>query len=94
MVYNIHEQGFDWRKIEEKVMGTKDKLLETFGIGGREGERAKKKCDEELGPGAATKLEGELAKTSSDGPTKRVEGPGKSLGKEESGVNKIVDLQD
>ena len=38
---------------------------------------------EELGPGAATKLEDEVAKTSSDSPTKRVEGPGKALGKEE-----------
>jgi hypothetical protein len=38
---------------------------------------------EELGPGAATDLEDEVAKTSSDSPTKRVEGPGKALGKEE-----------
>jgi hypothetical protein len=38
---------------------------------------------DELGPGAATKLEDEVAKTSSDSPTKRVEGPGKALGKEE-----------
>ena len=65
-------------------MGTKDKLQETVGIGGKEGERAKKKCEEELGPGAATKLDGEVVKTSSDSPTKRVEGPGKVLGKEES----------
>jgi hypothetical protein len=50
--------------------------------GGGGGEGAKKK-EGELGPGAATKLEDEVAKTSSDSPTKRVEGPGKALGKEE-----------
>ena len=42
-----------------------------------------KKEEGGLGPGAATKLEDEVAKTSSDSPTKRVEGPGKALGKEE-----------
>jgi hypothetical protein len=47
--------------------------------GGGEGNRK----EGELGPGAATKLEDEVAKTSSDSPTKRVEGPGKALGKEE-----------
>ena len=67
-------------KIKEKVMGTKDKVKETIGMGGgSEGDRK----DGELGPGAATKLEDEVAKTSSDSPTKRVEGPGKALGKEE-----------
>jgi hypothetical protein len=65
-------------KVKEKVMGTKDKVKETVGIG--EGEGAKK---QELGPGAATKLEDEVAKTSSDSPTRKVEGPGKALGKEE-----------
>jgi hypothetical protein len=67
-------------KIKEKVMGTKDKVKETIGMGsGGEGARN----EGELGPGAATKLEDEVAKTSSDSPTKRVEGPGKALGKEE-----------
>jgi len=70
-------------KIKDKLMGTKDKLKETVGMGGEEGERAKKKGEGELGPGAATELEEEVAKTSSDSPTKRVEGPGKALGKEE-----------
>ena len=36
-----------------------------------------------LGPGAASKVEEEVAKTSSDSPTKKVEGSGKALGKEE-----------
>ena len=67
-------------KIKEKVMGTKDKVKETMGMGGG-GEGNRK--EGELGPGAATKLEDEVAKTSSDSPTKRVEGPGKALGKEE-----------
>lgn len=63
----------------QKVRKTgKDKVKETTGIGGGEG--AKK---QELGPGAASKVEGEVAKTSSDSPTKRVEGPGKALRKEE-----------
>jgi hypothetical protein len=66
-------------KVKEKAMGTKDKVKETIGTGGgREG--AKK---QELGPGAASKVEEEVAKTSSDSPTKKVEGPGKALGKEE-----------
>jgi hypothetical protein len=70
-------------KVKEKVMGTKDKVKETIGMGsGGEGEGTKKQ-EGELGPGAATKLEDEVAKTSSDSPTKRVEGPGKALGKEE-----------
>jgi hypothetical protein len=68
-------------KVKEKVTGTKDKVKETVGMEGG-GEGAKKK-EGELGPGAATKLEDEVAKTSSDSPTKKVEGPGKALGKEE-----------
>jgi hypothetical protein len=59
-------------KIEEKVK-------ETIGMEGRRGEGKK----EELGPGAASEVEEEVAKTSSDSPTKKVEGPGKALGKEE-----------
>ena len=39
----------------------------------------------QLGPGAVTEVEEEVAKTSSDSPTKRVEGAGKALGKEEEG---------
>jgi hypothetical protein len=74
--------GSTGEKIKEKVMGTKDKVKETVGMGGGGGEGAKKK-EGELGPGAATKLEDEVAKTSSDSPTKKVEGPGKALGKEE-----------
>jgi hypothetical protein len=67
-------------KVKEKVVGTKDKVKETIGMGsGGEGARN----EGELGPGAATKLNEEVAKTSSDSPTKRVEGPGKALGKEE-----------
>lgn len=79
--------GSTGEKIKEKVKETigagegggqeiKEKIKETIGMGG-EGK------GEELGPGAATKLEDEVAKTSSDSPTKRVEGPGKALGKEE-----------
>jgi hypothetical protein len=75
--------GSTGEKIKEKVMGTKDKVKETIGMGG-EGEGAMKR-EGELGPGAATKLNDEVAKTSSDSPTKRVEGPGKALGKEEEG---------
>lgn len=75
--------GSTGEKIKEKVMGTKDKVKETIGMGG-EDEGAMKR-EGELGPGAATKLEDEIAKTSSDSPTKRVEGPGKALGKEEEG---------
>jgi hypothetical protein len=67
-------------KVQEKVTGTKDKVQEKVGMGGRRGDEGKKG---ELGPGAATKLEEEVAKTSSDSPTKKVEGPGKALGKEE-----------
>jgi hypothetical protein len=70
-------------KIKEKVMGAKDKVKETIGMGGDD--ESKKGEKEELGPGAATSLEEEVAKTSSDSPTRRVEGPGKALGKEEEG---------
>jgi hypothetical protein len=72
--------GSTGEKIKKKVMGTKDKVKKTIGVGGGEGG---KKKEEELGPGAATKVEEEVAKTSSDSPTKKVEGPGKALGKEE-----------
>jgi hypothetical protein len=68
-------------KVKEKVMGTKDKVKETMGMGG--GGKGAKRKEGELGPGAASKVEEEVAKTSSDSPTKRVEGPGKALGKEE-----------
>jgi hypothetical protein len=67
-------------KVKEKVMGTKDKVKETVGMGGGEGAKRK---EGELGPGAASKVEEEVAKTSSDSPTRKVEGPGKALGKEE-----------
>jgi hypothetical protein len=73
--------GSTGEKIKEKVMGTKDKVKETIGMrGGGEGGEGK---EGRLGPGAASKVEEEVAKTSSDSPTKRVEGPGKALGKEE-----------
>ena len=82
--------GSTGEKIKEKVKGTigageggaqniKEKVKEKMGMGGGGSEGRK----EELGPGAATKLNEEVAKTSSDSPTKRVEGPGKALGKEE-----------
>ena len=83
--------GSTGEKIKEKVketigageggaQGIKEKMKETIGMGsGTEG----KAREEELGPGAASKLEEEIAKTSSDSPTKKVEGPGKALGKEE-----------
>ena len=73
--------GSTGEKIKEKVTGTKDKVKETVGMGGG-GEGAKKK-EGELGPGAASQVEEEVAKTSSDSPTRKVEGPGKALGKEE-----------
>ena len=69
-------------KVKEKVMGTKDKVKETVGMGGGEGAKRK---EGELGPRAASKVEEEVAKTSSDSPTRKVEGPGKALGKEEEG---------
>jgi hypothetical protein len=68
-------------KVKETVMGSKDKVKETVGMGGG-GEGAKRK-EGELGPGAASTVEEEVAKTSSDSPTKKVEGSGKALGKEE-----------
>jgi hypothetical protein len=84
-------------KIEEKVKGTTEKVKETIGMGEGGGEKIKEKVKEtigmegrrgegkkeELGPGAASEVEEEVAKTSSDSPTKKVEGPGKALGKEE-----------
>ncbi len=88
-------------KIKEKVMETKDKVKETAGMGEKGAQGIKDKVKEtigmgageggserkegQLGPGAATELEEEIAKTSSDSPTKRVEGAGKALGKEEEG---------
>ena len=83
LIYFVnHTYPMTAEKIKEKVTGTKDKVKETIGMGG-EGEEGTKKEEGGLGPGAATKLEDEVAKTSSDSPTKRVEGPGKALGKEE-----------
>jgi hypothetical protein len=73
-------EGSTGEKIKDKVMGTKDKVKETIGMGGSGNERKK---EGELGPGAATELNEEVAKTSSDSPTRRVEGAGKALGKEE-----------
>jgi hypothetical protein len=67
-------------KVKEKVTGTKDKVKETVGMGGGEGAERK---EGELGPGASSAVEEQVAKTSSDSPTKKVEGPGKALGKEE-----------
>ena len=83
--------GSTGEKIKEKVKETigtgaesgqeiKEKVKETIGMGGGEGGEGRK---EELGPGAASKVEEEVAKTSSDSPTKKVEGSGKALGKEE-----------
>jgi hypothetical protein len=83
--------GSTGEKIKEKVKETigagegggqniKEKVKETMGMGGRGDDEGRK---EGLGPGAATKLNEEVAKTSSDSPTKKVEGPGKALGKEE-----------
>ena len=69
-------------KVKETVTGTKDKVKETIGMGAGEGGGRERK-EGQLGPGAATELEEEVAKTSSDSPTKRVEGAGKALGKEE-----------
>ncbi len=77
--------GSTGEKIKEKVMGTKDKVKETVGMGGGGGGEGSKRKEGELGPGAASTVEEEVAKTSSDSPTKRVEGPGKALGKEEEG---------
>ena len=84
--------GSTGEKIKEKVKGTigageggaqniKEKVKEKMGMGGGGGGSEGRK--EELGPGAATKLNEEVAKTSSDSPTKKVEGTGKALGKEE-----------
>lgn len=86
--------GSTGEKIKEKVKETigagegggqeiKEKVKETIGMGSGRGGEARKG---ELGPGAASKVEEEVAKTSSDSPTKRVEGSGKALGKEEEGT--------
>ncbi|HEY6757182.1 MAG TPA: hypothetical protein VI037_07320 [Nitrososphaera sp.] len=83
--------GSTGEKIKEKVKETigagesggekiKEKVKETIGMGSGGGGEGRK---DELGPGAATELEEEVAKTSSDSPTKKVEGSGKALGKEE-----------
>jgi hypothetical protein len=69
---------------EKGAQGIKDKVKETIGMGAGEGGGSERK-EGQLGPGAATELEEEVAKTSSDSPTKRVEGAGKALGKEEEG---------
>jgi hypothetical protein len=66
--------------IGDKIKG---KLKEAVGMGEEAGHDIKDKANEELGPGAATKVEDQVAKTSSDSPTKKVEGVGKALGKEE-----------
>jgi hypothetical protein len=84
--------GSTGEKIKEKVketigageggaQGIKEKVKETIGMGG--GTESKTR-EGELGPGAASRVEEEVAKTSSDSPTKKVEGPGKALGKEEA----------
>jgi hypothetical protein len=62
---------------EEKI---KEKVKETIGMSSVRQSEGRK---EELGPGAASKVEEQVAKTSSDSPTKKVEGPGKALGKQE-----------
>ena len=72
-------------KVKETVMGTKDKVKETVGMGGRGDEGGERK-EGQLGPGAASQVEEEVAKTSSDSPTRKVEGPGKALGKEAEGA--------
>jgi hypothetical protein len=83
--------GSTGEKIKEKVKETigtgedggqkiKEKVKETIGMGGEVGGEGRKG---ELGPGAASEVEEEVAKTSSDSPTKKVEGSGKALGKDE-----------
>ena len=83
--------GSTGEKIKEKVKETigtgeeggqkiKEKVKETIGMGSGGSGKGRKG---ELGPGAATEVEEEVAKTSSDSPTKKVEGSGKALGKEE-----------
>src|SRR5215204_2471866 len=68
-------------KVKEKAMGTKDKVKETMGMGSGSGGGEGRKGEE--GPGAADEVEEEVGKTSSDSPTKNVDGSGKALGKEE-----------
>jgi len=81
-------------KIKEKVKETigtgegggqkiKEKVKETIGMGSGGGGGGGEGKKGELGPGAASEVEEEVAKTSSDSPTKKVEGSGKALGKEE-----------
>ena len=84
--------GSTGEKIKEKVKETigagesggekiKEKVKETIGMGsGGEGGEGRKGS---LDLGVATEVEEEVAKTSSDSPTKKVEGSGKALGKEE-----------
>jgi hypothetical protein len=90
-VYTSMTSGSTGEKIKEKVKETigtgeeggqkiKEKVKETIGMGSGGGGEGRKG---ELGPGAATEVEEEVAKTSSDSPTKKVEGSGKALGKEE-----------
>jgi hypothetical protein len=85
--------GSTGEKIKEKVKETigagegggqkiKEKVKETMGMGSGGGGGAEGRKGE-LGPGAASEVEEEVAKTSSDSPTKKVEGSGKALGKEE-----------
>jgi hypothetical protein len=54
--------GSTGEKIKEKVMGSKDKVKETIGMGGGS-EGARKEGEGELGPGAATKLKVRKAAT-------------------------------
>jgi hypothetical protein len=90
-VHTSMTSGSTGEKIKEKVKETigtgeeggqkiKEKVKETIGMGSGGGGEGRKG---ELGPGAATEVEEEVAKTSSDSPTKKVEGSGKALGKEE-----------
>jgi hypothetical protein len=91
--------GSTGEKIKEKVKETigtgegggekiKEKVKETIGMGsGGGGGGSGGARNDELGPGAASEVEEEVAKTSSDSPTKRVEGSGKALGKEEGATD-------
>jgi hypothetical protein len=90
-VHTSMSSGSTGEKIKEKVKETigtgegggqkiKEKVKETIGMGSGGGGEGRKG---ELGPGAASEVEEEVAKTSSDSPTKKVEGSGKALGKEE-----------
>jgi hypothetical protein len=59
----------------------KEKVKETIGAGEGGGQEIKEKVKETIGMGSGRGEE--VAKTSSDSPTKKVEGSGKALGKEE-----------